>query len=208
MSYDSWIQNAPISVRLAGWQSDTYTLQQHGWQISASQRMDIMALQIALRLPGDRGQDTYCVSNMVDMQYWRSGQDRLEMLKHLEINIPYSGANVALRVDQPGRTYRMVGDLRAHAETFYPVDATPHYVDLDKDHKLEDMVVFRPLPKDELIVAPDTVPGLMDKILALQDPKMKELLQEQRKREARNGARDGADAPKLQNHCSIISIAS
>lgn len=83
--------------------------------------------------------------------------------------------------------------------------ATPHVIQWTES-SLDQLVVFRPLPTNEIIVKPDTVPGLMDKILALQDPNIKKLMESQRKRDAR----DNLDAPpvKISNRCQIISIAS
>lgn len=207
ISPEAWIANAPIKVRLAGWVSDTYTLQREGWQLSAAQRFDNMTLQIAMHLPGN----TYCITNVVDLQYFRTGQDRVEMLRHLELNVPHSSASIVLRTgdtyDERGHMRKTWNEpIRAAYATFQPIDATPFSRDLEKGHKLEDMVIFRPLATSEIIVAPDTVPGLMDKILELQDPSMKKLIVEQRIRSARSG--QPTDAPRVENHCQIISIAS
>lgn len=183
------IRNVPIPVEMAGWRSDTYALQQHGWQISAEQRIDMRTIQIVLHHPETKA---YLMSMVEELDYFR--MDRAEML-----------ARMSMRVNQLPSGF-MFQHHNGHQPFLgmMPVDATPHIVEMEKS-SLEDLMVFRPLPKEELIVAPDTVPGLMDKIIALQDPKIKELIAEQRKRETRG---EQGQPHKISNHCQIISIAS
>ncbi len=127
------------------------------------------------------------MSVVEDLDYFR--RDRAQMLRDMSMCMDQVHAKMIFRHEINSRPFT----------DFLPVDATPHFVDMETS-SLEDLVVFRPLPSHELIVAPDTVPGLMDKILALQDPKMKELISEQRKQ--------GDRMPQINNHCQIISIAS
>jgi hypothetical protein len=199
MNYESWIANAPIEVRMAGWRSDTYTLQREGWQLSAAQRMDNMTLQLALKFPGGG----HYVTNVVDLYYFKTGQDRMDMLKHLALQVPGDSSHHAV---PSSRVILHEGLSVRDFDHFKPIDATPFHMNVEKDHKLEDLVVFRPLPTSEIVIAPATVPQLMDQILELQDPKMKALIEEDRKREARKNL----DRPshKVENHCQIISLAS
>jgi len=180
------IQNVPIPVEMAGWRSDTYELQQHGWQISADQDVHRRCIQLALHHPRT---GVYAMSMIEDLDYFHP--ERADMLRHMVIHINQMGVKVLFQ--------HTINISQEPMSAFNPVDATPYIIET-KISSLEDLVVFRPLPK-EIIVAPDSVPSLMDKILALQDPKMKEIMSEQRKRDAR-------DAPKIESHCQIISIAS
>lgn len=182
----AFIQNVPIPVEMAGWRSDTYELQKHGWEISAKQNMTRMCIQIALHHPAS---GLYAISMVEDLDFLRP--ERAEMLRHMVIHINNVGTKVLFQ--------HTVNISQEPMSAFKPVDTTPHIIET-KISSLEDLVVFRPLPK-EIIVAPDNVPSLMDKILALQDPKMKKLMSEQRKRDARA-------TPKIESHCQIISIAS
>lgn len=113
------------------------------------------------------------------------------MLEHMVIHISDMGTKLLFQ-----HTHKISYEPMAN---FVPVDTTPHMIET-KINSLEDLVVFRPLPK-EIIVAPDTVPGLMDKILKMQDPKMDELIKGQRERDART-------TQKIESHCQIISLVA
>jgi len=151
-----------------------------------------MCIQIALHHP-DSG--LYAISIVEDLDYLRP--ERAEMLKHMVIRINHIGTKLLFQ--------HTINISQEPMVNFVPVDTTPHIIET-KISSLEDLVVFRPLPKAEIIIAPDTVPGLMDKILALQDPNMKKLIANQRQRDARD--KMSTSPMKIDNHCQIISIAS
>lgn len=69
------------------------------------------------------------------------------------------------------------------ATRFDAIDARPMAESLDwKEMDLEDMAMFRPLnPESEIVVHPDSIPGLMEKILEAQAPQQKDIREKRRK---------------------------
>ena len=196
---EQWVHNIPIKVRMAGWESDTQILQLEGWQISAEQDVRYMSLRIAIHHPVLK---LSSISDHLDVDYMRTGHDRMEMLQRLVLNMQMVSSRLIVR--HQIHTTPM--------SQFLPVDCAPTGAQLfsnttaETETNIENFYIFKPIPKEGLIVRPDSVPELMDKILALQDPKMKELISKQRERESRQQF----DSPpvKINNHCNIISIAT
>jgi hypothetical protein len=110
--------------------------------------MDNMTLQLALKFPGGG----HYVTNVVDLYYFKTGQDRMDMLKHLVLQVP---GNFSHHAVPSSRVILHEGLSVRDFDHFKPIDATPFHMDMEKDHKLEDLVVFRPLPTSEIVCAGD-----------------------------------------------------
>ncbi len=188
----------PVKVHFLGWSSDTYRLQHNGWQVSAHQDFQHQALQIALHHPES---GLYGLSEYVEIDFMSATQ-QMDYLDHITLNITAITTKMIVRHE----VYSMPETMHRQ---FSPVDCTPGYVYF-KNSNIEDLIPFRPLPKfdNELIVKPDSVPELLDKILVLQDGKMKDLIEKQRERESRGEVENILQGKKISNHCNIISIAS
>jgi hypothetical protein len=89
---------------------------------------------------------------------------------------------------------------------YSPVDMRPQMVEV-KD--LEDMQMFAGClaRTQELIVDPDDVTSMMDRILALQDPARQEYYKRQLRANREEGVRMQA-APRQQFHAQVVSLVA
>jgi hypothetical protein len=188
------MQNRPIPVNFAGWESDTYRLGRSGWQ---------MAVETDPRRMIDRF-----------------------MFHHKEIGLTATGfLNEPFRFMNLGR-YAQAGDISredGHIEICsiatvgnfqfrrmdlnlsrsYRADTEPIAVDVTEGelHRLPlfaELFAGRP-EMQELIVEPEDVQQLLDKIVRLQAPGMREIRARDRKREER-------EPTTKQVHAQIITL--
>jgi hypothetical protein len=176
----------PVPVHWAGFESDTYRLQHAGWQISANEDYHRDELAIALLHPKLRARG---ITNASRWHYAKlHGDPRYGGL---------SGAYQPLRMewltDQPIYSAAMA---RMDPELWRAIDATPT-MRLEQPRRIEDIVHFAPVTQKQVILPPESVPELMEKILKLQDPMREKYFQDQAK-EARGRA---------TVHAQILSFA-
>lgn len=193
------ISSPPVKVYWAGWESDTFRLQRAGWQLSEYREFDLsMGYRLAMSHPryGVRG----ITSENRDLyeEYIRMmNYDSINRIKDLPpFNVDMMGTDIKVQA-----IYQSAVPDMAFSDKWTPIDANPMHV---MDCKLSEIVPFRPIGGEEIIVAPDTVPGLLEKILELQDPKQKEIREKARK-EARRQGKVEID-PAMNCHAQIISF--
>ena len=188
---DRFVQSAPHQIYWAGFRSDTYTLQQNGWEFSADQRIERDEIRLAMR-----HQDTgmHAVTSAIPgFMYAENPMAR----QHF---------NVVFMTDRGMKfQYYPAEPIMAVTEAT-PVDMRPQRVEV-KD--IEDFKIFGcPLVRtNEVIVDPNSVPDLMDRILELQDPARKEHFMRLAK-EAKAPGRIIEPGPQQQFHAQIVSIAA
>lgn len=173
----------------AGFESDTYRLQQQGWSISAEQDIRQCTMRLAFR---HTGAAMFGVSDEIGWQYER----------HL---MQYGGDFPLVRVHMMGR------EIRYHIQgsvdwNFQPIDAMPQFVKTEIK-SLEDMVHFAPaLARTKQIILPEeSVPELMERILKLQQPEREAEFLRQAK-DASEGLRTAP--PQQKFHAQILSFAA
>jgi hypothetical protein len=169
----------PARVAWAGWESDTFRLQQSGWEVSVADHYDRDAISLALRHEtGMRG-----ISRMhAPARHSRLADPFAMMLEHgrFEFQMEAMGHRVMVNPSLSLRDF----------ERFQPVDCTPQYTEAPIK-ELEDLVYFAPLiSKKRFMVPGDEVDHLMKRILDIQEPMREEYFREQ--------AREAKRAPLLQ----------
>jgi len=183
----------PMKVHWAGWESDTYRLQQAGWSISANQ--DVCRMQIRLAIRHDAAQ-MRGLSAGVDYDYYAMNKvDYRTMMPVIPFNVM-------------GRDVRVTefGDPAAWG-AYQPIDAMPQFVER-RVSRLDDLVHFAPsLARTQQIILPeDSVPELLERIRKLQEPARIERL-----KASLDADRDGiliAAHPRQKFHAQILSIAA
>ncbi len=178
----------PVELRWAGWRSDTFTLQQHGWQISAEQ--DIMRMQMAMALRNERA-GMSGVTARVDWDYMHRA------------NGPAQYCMPALPVHLMGRNVEMHSYGNGFPN-FQPIDAQPQLLQI-KRRKLEDFAHFAPAHTrtQQLIVPEESVDDLMARILEMQHgPRIERI-----RAEIAEGQRVDF-TPRQKFHAQIISLAA
>lgn len=194
------VLSEPAEVHWAGFRSDTYKLQQQGWEIAADEdvRYDTIRLLLRhrdMRLYALTDQTDYCFRQML-------GNPTATMLK----TQPRLVFNVVAA--SPHFQVQRIGSV--DFEKFRQIDALPQIVHDVEIKSLEDFRIFAtPLVRtEEIIVDPQTVSEMLGKIRAMQMPEQARLREKQRLAERRSDLvpADGA-VPRQAFHAQIISIA-
>lgn len=176
----------PQRVHLLGFESDTYRMQQCGWDLSVDEEHYGMYLQVVAR---HRDAQLVLVSNRISLDY----------------RTPYSEL-------EPTQVIHFVGIARAmevvraniNLSRFEPIDATPQLIELDSERIAAGDAhrIFAPAQRrtEEIIVEPATVASLLEEIKKLQLPEQDAIRQ-------RNRAREGFDVrPRQTLHAQIITL--
>ena len=190
---DRHILSRPHPMHFAGWRSDTFTLQQAGWEFTASQRIGMDEVGLAFQHPrlGLKG-----LTNTIPSYVYA------EMGIHRDTAPPF---HVTWMTDAQVQ-FRQI-EIPHWLPSCDPVDMRPQMIDEIKD--FDDMVRFAGVSMArtaELIVDPDDVSAMMDRILTLQNP-----ARQKRYREiVRQGRQVGSAKPvSRQNfHAQIVSFAA
>jgi hypothetical protein len=173
------IQNRLVNLNFAGWHSNTYELQQNGWQISVQELHENFSMRIAMKHPAT---GLYGMTAPVDMSMAHRELEAMQRETGMELFVVAMGQS--LQIGAPPQPIQCV-DM----EGFNPVDARPS-VTMEPTRHIEDFNIFRPLGKSEQIIIPDeSVSELLEKIHKLQDPKQLEI-RESRRRELRRQMKD------------------
>jgi hypothetical protein len=188
-SYDEThgrLLSKPVKVYWEGWETDTYTLQQNGWDLSVDQDHMRMYMRMVVRNKrlGFIGQ-----TNNIPMEYVRYGD--FDQPKHI------------WQMQCMGRDIRVHehGPISAYAN-FKAIDAKPQ-LSFEKVTSLEDLVPFAraPLVRTQALVLPEaSVDDLLAEILARQSEAKTEYFKDLVWRE-------GQPAPPPHKfHAQIISL--
>lgn len=190
---DKYLASQPWKLYFAGWETDTYRLQQHGWQLSAVQDPYYDSMQIAFQHPEHRIRG---ISSRVGHHEYRSytgfgssyaGSRFMEASAHLASDFVSSGVRFA-----------------APMENFQPIDAEPQLMDMRQ--MMSQNMVFAPnLARTQEIIVPEhSVDQLLDMMLNQQAANRAELI---RKRVRQQG--EYIDFQQRTNvHAQIVSIAA
>lgn len=187
------ILSRPVRLDWAGWETDTFRLQQAGWSLSAEQDVYRNTMRIAFR---HEGLATTAMTEVSRWEFERSHHDP-SYLSHLVLPVRVMSRQVNIH---------MQGALDWSA--FKPIDAQPSWTS-HRIERLEDLVHFAPsLARTKQIILPEeSVSDLLDRITKMQEPGREEHF----KRLARE-AQDPGSVPRTQPlskvHAQIISLAA
>ena len=189
------MQNRPIPVNFAGWESDTYRLGRCGWQMAVDPDPRRMRDRFMFHHK-EAGVTAMGFLNepfrFMDQGCFRMSTENMSRQDgHIEIDNIATVGNFHFR--------RMEMNL-ARA---YRADTEPMAVDVTEGelHRLPlfaELFAGRP-ETQELIIEPEDVQQLLDKIVRMQAPGMREIRARDRKREEREPA-------NKQVHAQIITL--
>jgi hypothetical protein len=187
------ILSRPVRLNWAGWETDTFRLQQAGWSLSADQDLYRNTMRIAFR---HQGLETTALTEVSCWDFERSHYD------------PAYLAGVTLPVKVMSRQV----NIHMHGEVdwsgFKPVDAQPSWTS-HRVERLEDLVHFAPsLARTKQIILPEeSVSDLLDRIVKMQEPGREEHFK-RLAREANEPGRAVSFQPISKVHAQIISLAA
>lgn len=181
------ILSEPATVWWAGFRSDTLKLQQQGWQIAVEE--DIAGGRIRLLLKHG-GMNLYALCNEVEFNY----RERMHggYRPPPEFNVVMASSEFRSQT---------VGHIDFAA--FREVDAKPQYVDTEIK-SIEDFRIFAaPMVRtEEIIVEPETVQSMLEKIREMQAPEQARLREKNRREES------AEPVAQQKFHAQIISLAA
>lgn len=186
------LKNQPIKIHMAGWTSDTYKLQNAGWQVSVEEQRDhanySMRMRVALKHPQLK---VYCITGHV---HYDDGD------KHWMMH--YAKASLELHVVSIACDIQVIA-VPDYFSNFRPVDARPVYEARDimghNYRSIEDFKIFRPLPPEKQIIVPQaTVGELLSQIEKIQEP-YQEILREEKRAAMRKFKREANESELVTN---------
>lgn len=190
------LANPRSRVRFAGFTSDTYTLGQHGWNISVEENIEFARYQMMLHHEGANvimhaeGREHPMREHQARMTGWYGhgfSRDEFEGPDFNVIQVFVRNPNLKVYHSMP--VFHEWSETRPTAMNFDPASYNP----FDFPIFMKKNVV---LPvKEELIVEPQDVMQLLEQIKRLQEPEQAAIRQRQRRRE---------ETPVV--HAQIISL--
>jgi hypothetical protein len=177
------LYSRPIPLHWAGWTSDTYSLQKAGWSLSAEQDVYRNEMRLALRHEdaGFRG-----ITQGADFDYQAA------------IENPTLGRLPTLFVERMAAWLHVRVPEGIQLDAFRPIDAVPQIRAIERWKSIDDLVHFAPAAAQQQLVLPEeTVPELLEKIVAMQAGARLERFREQ--------VREQQQQPALV-HAQIVSF--
>ncbi len=189
---DKYLASQPWKLHFAGWETDTYRLQQNGWQLSAVQDPYYDAMQIAFQHPEYRIRGVssrvshYDARSYMGFGGMRDGPRYMEASAHLASDF-VSHAQFVAPMDR-----------------FKPIDAEPQLMDMRQ--MMSQNMVFAPnLARTQEIIVPEhSVDDLLNMMIEKQAANRAELI---RKRVREQGQQIDFN-PRTHVHAQIVSIAA
>lgn len=189
MFSDKYLASRPIGLRFAGWETDTYKLQQAGWQLSAVQDYMYNAVQIAFSHPEYRirGISSKFQSPLFDQLARYDFNDSIVISSMMGSDFISNVMTVA------------------SFDKFRPIDAEPQFMTVNQ--YMSENVLFAPnlARTQEIIIPEQSVDDLLNSILDKQASNRAELI---RKRVRQQGDRIDNFNPRTHVHAQIVSIAA
>jgi hypothetical protein len=194
----------PHKVSWCGFETTTPRLQQAGWQIAVQYDPAYMGIRLVMK---HEGMQCQAVTNQVD--YMRALHSSHSLyVRHLG---PNGEDSAILHFHVVRMAHRLGFTVFENVEgsfvrSWSAIDAMPQMV---KNVGLDDMQIFAtPLTRtEELIVDPNDVASILEKIRQAQLPEQKAIRARERLRESREGLRVDAE-PQMNFHAQILSIAA
>lgn len=182
---DYRVLSRPCEVIWAGFRSDTFTLQQNGWELAVQQEVHYYRIGLLMR---HQAMKLYALSDTAEFDFYRGAHEHMPpprfIVHHITPQIQ------VVRYDATSIDYRVV-------------DARPQMVQ-QQIKGIEDLGIFAvPLVRtEEIIVDPADVSAMLEQIHKMQSEGQKEI-------RARTRQRERADPiPQQIFHAQILSFAA
>ena len=180
------LEQIPIRVNWAGWESDTYVLKRQGWQVFAAQQMSpkeyAMEIMVSVKAPDNK----LMIMGRYKLRAEHLVQNRRALLEGLcQAGIDmqsYQATDKAAVYETPKYDWNMMNAM-APCDGFASVDLGPQVIGFDKLNLFK----FTENPK-EIYIPHSSVDECLNRILQLQFPKQDEI--------KRNGAK--VERPVIQ----------
>ncbi len=184
---EKYLASRPMRLHFAGWETDTYRLQQNGWQLSAVENIFDDSMQIAFQHQEYRMRG---ITHRIRREY--------DMMMATGPNHVFD-APCHLATDFISHTHSLTPFDR-----FKPIDAEPQFMQMAQ--RMSENMIFAPnLARTQEIIVPDhSVDQLLDMMLNQQAGNRAELI---RKRVRQQGERIDFNQ-RTHVHAQLVSIAA
>lgn len=185
------LKSRPCKVWWLGFESNTFALQQAGWELAVEESIAHMQIRLLLRHQDLR---LYAVSEYSHFDFFESAGNP-------------SYPPPVFRVIQAAPRFEVISMHDYAFDQFKQIDARPA-MSLQERRSVEDFAIFAtPLVRtEEIIVEPKEVADILEQLLAMQSPEQKAIRERNRTRD-RRGEVPGA-GPVQKFHAQIISLDS
>ena len=184
----------PIKIIWDGWESDTYRLQQGGWEFSAEQMIERMSVRLAMRNSRCR---MYGFTNMVPVDFFELASNSAAY-SAVVFHVAHMASQLTIQT------------VEVQPLSYSPVDMMPQMMTGERK-SIEDFGIFAtPLVRTNEIILPEASVGeLLDTILKKQAPDQKAYYEEKVRDARKLGRTMGAmeAVPQQKFHAQIISLA-
>jgi len=181
------ILSQPLRLRWNGWESNTYELQNNGWELSANQdiRSNRMAIAIRHKQLNVRG-----LSDFVDFNFFRR-YDSYNAIKY-----PVFGCQLASDL-----IIQIPNNVETYTQEFNPIDARPMYRKTESRH-LDNFAHFRKIERveNEIYLEPASMDDILNMALDRQAPRQEEIRKEMVRRQELNVMRSS----QLKAHLRVV----
>ena len=182
---DERLLSAPHEVHFCGFRSDTYRLQQAGWQLSVNQ--DSLGYRPSLQLAmHNKDFGGYMLAEAIEWDAFRP----MGMHERLTFIVRRVCADIMV---MQGLDFNL----------FEPIDARPQYVTTERK-SIKDFNIFASqlVRTEEIIIEPQSVAECLDLIRKMQAPELAAIRQ-------RNANRDFSEATnQVKFHAQVMSLAA
>jgi hypothetical protein len=187
------VLSQPARVWWAGFQSDTLRLQREGWELAAEEDVEYGRIRLMLR---HREMRLYALTNETAFDYYRQHEHGARPLEFYVVQA------------SPNFQVREMAAVPTYFAKFQQIDAQPQVQEEWHVRSIEDFKIFAtPLVRtEELIVEPETVAAMLEKIRKMQAPEQARIRAKERLAAAREHMPIGI-YPRQTFHAQILSIS-
>jgi hypothetical protein len=194
LNYQSeyFLQSAPFKIFWAGFESDTLRLQNNGWTLAVEDRCDFALARHEVRFILKHEMLNLYAYTYVNAFEFSDLTDYLAQNKeHLRFSIQVIAKDII---------YSSIPEFSM--ESIKEIDCSPEFIQIER-HSIKDLSIFKTLikPDNALIIEPERIGELLQKIVDAQAPNQKEIRERIRKSDARS-------AIKQTLHAQILTIAA
>lgn len=167
-SNNSGILSQPVRLRWLGWESNTFALQEAGWEVSARQNLEYQKMQLAFR---HKEMQMHGLSDYLDFDYF---QKRNILYPVSDINqMPTFGCNIANNI------VIQIQSTPPMSESFNPIDARPIYSEFESCN-LDTIAHFRKIEtgENEIFLKRASMDDILNMALSKQEPRQEQIRKE------------------------------
>jgi len=170
----TWKNNSmlshPVKLFWNGWESNTYRLQEYGWEISAAESVEYRKMAISFR---HKESNMRGISDYVDWDYYQN-----VVSQNYPVHMPtlrcQLANNITLQIQSP-----------VDYDLFNPIDARPINKRIYQNISLDDLAHFRKIekPSNEIFLKQASMEDILNMALSKQEPKQKQIRKDLIKRQ-------------------------